>query len=439
MKRPVSRAFKRLMRVPLFGEILRYIAKISRDAVVVLRGNVGVVTASWVIFSLAWPLAYLYRSLYILALGGDYLTVALVNAINSVGAAISQVPGGYLADKIGRYRLIVTFTYAVSAMGLLYALVPNWQLFLLVTLIDSLFHIYGPALMAIVADSLPEDKRATGYAAINTLMAVSGIFGPPIAGYLYKTYGTLGLRMGYVIFMVLGLIASVLRHKFLKETLRARSQLKELLDKGIVSLYVTSIKEIYAMLARSSRGLLLLILVGMITTSVRISWGDFFTLYAIDIKQFDPLLWTAFFSATSFLSIFINLPLGSLVDRFDKTKVLSLSLVVYGSLLGIVPAIWASFPSTAELFVALLVRAIAVLVFSTLASLALSALRVELTSVEIRGKFYASVSILNRLCSVASSIVFGVIFSLNPDLYFYTSAFAIWTAALVSYLIKRYI
>ncbi len=86
-------------------------------------------------------------------------------------------------------------------------------------MIQNLCAIYAPALMALLIDSLPPKKRATGYSFQSVLTNLVFLPGPIIAQYLIFTFNfDLGMRIGYTIVMIAYFIAATLRLR-LKETL----------------------------------------------------------------------------------------------------------------------------------------------------------------------------------------------------------------------------
>ena len=79
-------------------------------------------------------------------------------------------------------------TFAISTTYFLFAVAPNWQFFLSVTILQNLFMIYQPTLQAVVADSTPPEKRGLGFSIINLLHYIS-VPSPTIAGILVVQLG----------------------------------------------------------------------------------------------------------------------------------------------------------------------------------------------------------------------------------------------------------
>lgn len=93
--------------------------------------------------------------------------------------------GGALTDRMGRKGVIIFSLIATSLSSVAMGLVNSLQAFFLVAvLIGVLVDIGGPAHQAIVADLLPEEKRAEGYGILRVAFNVSVVIGPAIGGFL---------------------------------------------------------------------------------------------------------------------------------------------------------------------------------------------------------------------------------------------------------------
>jgi len=128
-------------------------AGLLRGDKAVLRGNFLLITVSWVILFAAQPIPETYASLYYLHLGADTFLISIIGFVGSIAVALVQFPGGYLADKQGRRRLIVSMTFGLALGSLFFIFAPSWHFILIGSLIQNFCSIYGPALMAIVLNS----------------------------------------------------------------------------------------------------------------------------------------------------------------------------------------------------------------------------------------------------------------------------------------------
>jgi len=112
-------------------------------------------------------------------------TVGILFAIFSVTGFVGSALGGALTDRMGRKGVIIASLVlsSVSALGMGFA--PTLAVFVWVTVIvGTMSSIGGPARQAIVADLLPEEKRAQGYGISRVVFNMAVIIAPPIAGLL---------------------------------------------------------------------------------------------------------------------------------------------------------------------------------------------------------------------------------------------------------------
>lgn len=142
-------------------------------------------------------------------------TVGILFAVFSVSGMVGSALGGAIADRMGRKTVIIfsLLLSSLSALGMGFA--PTLGIFVAVSvLVGTLANIGGPAHEAVVADLLPQDKRAEGYGIIRVVFNVAVIIAPPIAGLLIAhSYLTL-----FLVDAVISIISAGIVFFFLPET-----------------------------------------------------------------------------------------------------------------------------------------------------------------------------------------------------------------------------
>ncbi len=167
----------------------------------------------------AIPIPDTYASLYYLHLGADELLLSIMAFTSSIAVALVQFPGGYLADKHGRRWLIITMTIGIAVGSLFFVFAPSWHFIMIGLLIQNICSMYGPALMAMVMDSLPPQNRGAGFSFQSVITTLVLLPAPIIAQYLVVTFEfDLGMRIAYSITTIAYFIIAIVRLK-LKETL----------------------------------------------------------------------------------------------------------------------------------------------------------------------------------------------------------------------------
>ena len=106
-----------------------------------------------------------YRSLYILELGATKELLGMLLMLETVGQIIFQLPGGILADRFGRRRIIVYSSFFRIASPIIYMFSTHWTHMAPGMILNSAAMLGVPAVNALIAESLPLKSRSAGYAA----------------------------------------------------------------------------------------------------------------------------------------------------------------------------------------------------------------------------------------------------------------------------------
>jgi len=103
----------------------------------------------------------------------------------SLFGSIGNIIGGALTDKIGR-RAMMLFGLILSAMSSIFmGLANDLSVFYgLVIFVGLLSSVGGPASQAMVADIVPEEKRAEAFGVLRVVVNLSWIIGPSIGGFI---------------------------------------------------------------------------------------------------------------------------------------------------------------------------------------------------------------------------------------------------------------
>jgi len=291
-----------------------------------ISGNMLVLTITLVIIIFAAAIPFTYYPKYVKGLGGTPFVVGVIGFASSTTLALVQFPGGYLADKHGRRWLIFTMTLGTAVSYVFYAVAPTWHFILMAAVLQSLCLIYQPALLALVADSMPPEKRGMGFSIINLIHYVS-VPSPIIAGLLSIRYGLVsGMRIAYFIVALSFLIGAVIRLR-LRETLGSRTERIPLVES--LRAFPDSVSESLRALKTVSRSMLFLFVSFAIYNFAWFACYYYLIWYATDIlyiKEFEWAVLMMWFSAVSLLSA---LPCGKIIDKFGRKKPLLMGWLLF--------------------------------------------------------------------------------------------------------------
>ncbi|MCW3996478.1 MAG: MFS transporter [Candidatus Bathyarchaeota archaeon] len=295
----------------------------------VLRGNFLLITISWIIMFFAQPIPDTYASLYYLHLGADVFLISVLGFVGSIAVALVQFPGGYLADKHGRRWLIVSMTFGLGIGTLFFILAPSWPILLIGLLIQNLCSIYGPALMAMVFDSLPPENRGAGFSFQSVISTLVLLPAPLIAQYLVATFNfDLGMRIAYTVVALTYFGIAILRLK-LKETLPPEdTQEKPGIIRALKS-YPQYVKEGITVWRKVPKSAFNLFLTIIVANGLVVSCQVYFVVYATEILGLTKAEW-ALVLAFRYLTIAIPAIIaGFSMDVFGRKRFLILGYLLY--------------------------------------------------------------------------------------------------------------
>ncbi|MEM4576255.1 MAG: MFS transporter [Candidatus Nezhaarchaeales archaeon] len=307
--------------------VARFIQHIREDLAFV-KGNYAVLVVSWLLMDFAMEIPAVYYALYVIGLGASETIVGLIGFCHFIALASMQFPGGYIADKFGRKWIICTMTFGVALSYLFFALAPSWHFILVGSVLMAVFNsMYQPALMAMLADSLPPEKRGMGFGIVSLIGNASTTPGPIIAAYLCGTFGLMmGMRMGYGLVVTFFLAAAFLRLFYLKETFRGS-------EKPSVSNlwrnYPIAVRECLTAYKKASRSLLYLVLAVAIGQSGFSAITPFLPVYAVRELLINETLWGLLLTIVPVTTVVFSIPIGKLIDKASRKISLIVAYVLF--------------------------------------------------------------------------------------------------------------
>lgn len=295
----------------------------------ILRGNFLLITISWIIMFAAQPIPDTYASLYYLSLGANEFTISLMAFVGSLAVAFVQFPGGYLSDKHGRRWIIVTMTFGLAIGSLFFVFAPSWEFILIGLLIQNLCSIYGPALLAMIIDSLPSQSRGAGFSFQSVITSIVLLPAPLIAGYLVSAFNfELGMRIAYTIVTVAYFSVAVLRLR-LTETLPPNGEKTRLTLMDGVRSYPQAVKESLYVWRKLPKSAFYLFIATIFVNGLVVSCQMYFVVYATKVLRLTLDQW-ALATAFRYLSIAIpGIVAGFSMDAFGRKRFLLLGYLLF--------------------------------------------------------------------------------------------------------------
>jgi MFS family permease len=218
--------------------------------------------------------------------------------------------------------VIVTAAFYAILFPTLYALIRDWRIFLATSAVGAFGAISSPASHAIVADSIPAEKRTVGISTLQVVSAFPMIFSPLIGGWLIGIYGLqTGFRLACAFVVGTTLVSAVILLLFLKETIRRRNgQIIKVSGDSTLSVRgALSGRPLHSLVA-------MLFAYGLIALANALV-NSYYILYATQVIGLDAPHFGIIVSLQIFLTIVLKIPGGWASDRFGKKKIMIISIV----------------------------------------------------------------------------------------------------------------
>lgn len=392
----------------------------------VYRRNITVIAGSSAVNNLGTGMISTYVSLYFVSIGGEPITLGLMTSTAAIIQCIVLMLGGYIADHYGRKRIMVITSFYAILLPLLYALVQDWRIFVVVTVLSTLGAISSPALHATVADSIPSEKRTTAIASLQVISSFPMIFAPFAGGLFIRAYGLSdGFRLACIFTVAAALASALITLLFFKETMPTNVNPKKVITGNSAS------KEHRKGLSNLSASLkFLLVSFGLVAFANGLV-SQFYILYATQIIGLKALDWGVIISLQALLATVLKIPGGYASDRFGKKKIMILSILTCAPCT-IIFALSQSFIQAA-------VVALLLVVAGTYYAPAHEALQADLTPRQLRGRVTAfwdiNAAVLAALGALAGGFLYQAVGPATP--FYLFTVFELIAAALIIVAVKE--
>jgi len=133
------------------------------------------------LYSYIWPI-------YIRGLGATPTEVGIVFAILGLASALTPIPGGFLADRYDRKKIMIFAWLIWIPVPLIFSMAQDWSQLIPGSFLYGCF-IGGPASSAYVATSAKKEKMASTFTTLSAAWWFGYIFSPGIGGYIATLFG----------------------------------------------------------------------------------------------------------------------------------------------------------------------------------------------------------------------------------------------------------
>ena len=256
-------------------------------------------------------------------LGASVWAISFLSMLSQSERLLFQLPGGVLADRFGRRKIIVYGTALRIFTPMLFLWAKDWVTVIPALVLNGVTSIYMPAFNAIIADSLPDDERGAGYGAYRMITSTPQIFSPVVGGFLFERMGP---AQGFRLFMYLSIIVNAIvtyaRHRIITETLFDEEEMKKKARTR------PPIKEQVKDTMTLGRTVWTMVLVAVISAFAARMVYDLVALYARDVIGLSYAQLGIVTTVGGIITTVLAMPGGMLSDRIGRKPVISLSRVL---------------------------------------------------------------------------------------------------------------
>ncbi len=371
--------------------------------------------------SIGASLIFPFLSLYLTSKFGVGLTeVGILFGLYSIATIFGNIIGGALADRIGRKGVVIFGLIVSATTSISLALAPSFDLlYLLVVFVGLFATIGGPARQAMVADLLPEEKRAEGYGIHRVVFNLSYVIGPIIGGFLAsRSYLSL-----FIMDALLSLVVAAIVLFALPETAPVKTAAEE-------GESVTQTFKGYSELLKD--GVFVVFALGFtMLTFVYMQLNSTLPVFLRDVHSVSTRTYGIMLSVNAAMVVLFQFAITRKTSRYPPMLVMVAGTLLYAlgfGLFGFVSAI-------AGFFLAVVIVTIGEMLVAPVAQ----AIVADLAPEDMRGRYMAGFNLSHMIAIMSGPLLAGyIIDNLDPrNLWLITGIAGVLAASMFFFLYRR--
>ena len=331
--------------------------------------------------------------------------VGILFGLFSLSSLMGSFLGGALTDRVGRRRMMIFGLLASSFSTLLMGFIDSLQVFYVLALISGIFtDVAGPAHQAMVADLVPEQKRAEGFGIMRVAFNLAVVIGPVIGGLMAaRSYQLL-----FVTDAIISTITAGIVYFFLRETKpQPRSDAKPETVAATFKGYGRVLRDRTFMLF-----VFMCILMGLVYMNMNTTLGVFLRdVYAVPASGYGALL-----SINAMMVVLLQFPISHRVTDRPPLLMMAFGTALYAVGFGMYGIV----SSSAAFVLAMVIITLGEMIVSPVAQSLVARFAPE----DMRGRYMAIFGISWSIPFMIGPLLAGLILdNLNPNLLWYAAGF----------------
>lgn len=319
----------------------------------------------------------------------------------------STIASGAMTGRYSVKRIAILTSWIGPCVLVGYYLSGSWTTLSIPILVGAGGSLGSIAWRQLVADATVQRFRTAQLSVYQTLTAVPSMVAPLVGGYLVHMLGIVdGFRAGVIIALALSPISTLLLVKFLREAgLKATRAHSESPPQTFPHGLAVHSKGFWLHMTSLPRALVPLLSAYAAVILANSVMNPYLIFYATQVAKLDALQWGLILSLQLVLANSIRTPLGIVSDRFDKKKILLVSVLTTAPL--------STFLVFEHSFYGILGTLLAMVVTGITYTPTHEALQIEITPREKRPALFALYDVLKSLSASAGTMIGAVLFTLN--------------------------
>lgn len=346
-------------------------------------------------------------------LGANVKIIGILFSLNVGIEAILAIAAGWLTDRFGRKSVLIFSGFLIILSYLLYIFSFNWFiLFLPVIVFSVAYPFFNIPRRTLALDSLPKNRRATGYSMMWVLGGLPAILFTPVSGWLVEKYGAVsGVKIAFAISIILILLGLIfvfrIKEKWKKHKMESTFKIGSIWN----FLKKMHLSAKYLTLAIS------ILFFGM--------WmiQPFIVIFATNILNISPfnfgILMTAYY-AVSYIVMAIG---GKLSDKFGRKPLILMTFFFTAIGYGLV------------FFAQNLIHIIILLIIASIGAIgqpSFTTLLADLTHKKRRGRVIGISDSLSGIATIPGPIIGGIIYAISPRMTFLVAGLIMFLSFLIA-------